>query len=776
MAQTAAGRDLTVSAGGGGFAAGIVEGLTVPRYPAAPGRPVFLAPRPVVLAGREQLLASLDSRLAGNGGVGPRVVALYGLGGAGKTSVAVEYAHRHLGTAGIVWQFPAESQTVLAGEFTRLAAQLGAVGGVMDPRDPVASVHAVLADSPTPWLLVFDNAPDQESVRGFLPPAGDGRVLITSRSSLWPPGQAVAVPVLDVETAAGFLVARTGDPDGEAAVELAAELDGLPLALEQAGAYIQATTGTLAVYLGVFRQRRPELLARGEVTGYGERVATTWAVAFGRLEQDAPQAVGLLRLLACCAPEAVPLTLLLQPRPGLADKLGAEVALLLVPLLDDMLAAGDAIAELRRYSLVTPAGDGSVSMHRLVQTVTVSQMPTGVADQWRRAAAALIEAATPGDLTLPETWPVCALLLPHAQAALADDSPALDRLANYLGQRGSYASAIELRQRVLEARERSLGPEHPSTLNARGDFAYWTGEAGDAAGARDQFAALVPVCEQVLGPEHPDTLNTRHNLASQTGEAGDAAGARDQFAALLPAYERVQGAEHTDTLLTRHNLAYWTGEAGDAAGARDQFAALVPVCEQVLGPEHPDTLNARFSLARWTGQAGDAAGARDQSAALLPVRERVLGPEHVHTLATRASLARWTGQAGDAAGARDQFAALLPVDELVLGAEHRETLVTRNNLAFWTGEAGDGAGARDQLAALVPAYERVLGLDHPETLVTRNNLAFWTGEAGDAAGARDQLAALVPAYERVLGLEHPETLVTGNNLAYWTGQAAPGSE
>ena len=141
---------------------------------------------------------------------------------------------------------------------------------------------------------------------------------------------------------------------GRRPLELAGELGGLPLALEQAAAYIQASGDSLAGYLASFRQRRPDLLARGEPTGYPETVATTWALAFEDLQQAAPGAAGLLRLLAFCAPEAIPLRLLLQPRPGLAEQLGAEVAPVLVPLLEDELAAGDAIAALRRYSLVTP--------------------------------------------------------------------------------------------------------------------------------------------------------------------------------------------------------------------------------------------------------------------------------------------------------------------------------------------------------------------------------------------------------------------------------------
>jgi hypothetical protein len=601
---------------------------------------VRLAPRPPLLAGREQLLGELDARLSTGEGGGPKMVALCGLGGAGKTSVAVEYAHRHLTEVGLAWQFAAENASVLAAGFGELAAQLAA-RDLVDTRDPVASVHGVLAAYPREWLLVFDNAPDRELVAAFLPPGGPGRVLITSQNPNWPAGQALDVPVLDAGVAAGFLVNRTGDPDQQAATELAAELGGLPLALEQAAAYIQASGGSLTGYLRLFRQRRDALLARGEPVGYGKTVATTWSLAFERLGQSAPAAVGLLRLLGCCAPEAVPLSLLLQPRPGLPDELGAEVGSVLVPLLDDQLAAGDAIAALRRYSLVIPAGAGSVSVHRLVQAVTVGQMPADVAGQWRQAAAALIKAAIPANIDLPEGWPTCAALLPHAEAALADDSPGMARLANYLGERGSYAAALELQQRVFHARERVLGREHPATLSARHNLAHWTGEAGDAAGARDQFAGLLAIRERVLGPEHPATLSTRHNLAHWTGEAGDAAGARDQFAKLLAIRERVLGPEHPATLSTRHNLAHWTGEAGDAARARDQFAKLLAIRERVLGPEHPATLATRHELARWTGEAGDAARARDQLAKLLAIQERVRGPEHPDTLITRDNLAFW---------------------------------------------------------------------------------------------------------------------------------------
>jgi hypothetical protein len=146
---------------------------------------------------------------------------------------------------------------------------------------------------------------------------------------------------------------RERPADSGAVRDLAWQLGCLPLALEQAAAYMQATVLSVASYLELFRERRLELPSRGDPAGYEKQVTTTWALAFDQL-QTAPQAAaGLLRLLACCAPEAIPLGLLLRPRPELTATFGPQVGPLLVPLLGDPLAAADALAALRRYSLVS---------------------------------------------------------------------------------------------------------------------------------------------------------------------------------------------------------------------------------------------------------------------------------------------------------------------------------------------------------------------------------------------------------------------------------------
>ena len=212
---------------------------------------------------------------------------------------------------------------------------------------------------------MFDNAPDRASVAAFVPPAGPGRVLITSRNQIWPPGQAVEVPMLDRQVAAGFLAARSGDEDAGGGG--AGRRAGRAAAGAGAGRRVHAGHGPEhRLVPGAVPEAAGGAAETGEPAGYDKRVATTWSLAFAALGQEGP-AAGLLRLVACCAAEDIPLGLLLNP--GLARRRCVG------PLLDDELARDEAVAGLRRYSLISAPRDGLVSVHRLVQAITLDQLP-----------------------------------------------------------------------------------------------------------------------------------------------------------------------------------------------------------------------------------------------------------------------------------------------------------------------------------------------------------------------------------------------------------------
>ncbi|WP_170223624.1 tetratricopeptide repeat protein, partial [Nonomuraea turkmeniaca] len=184
-----------------------------------------------------------------------------------------------------------------------------------------------------------------------------------------------------------------------------------------------------------------------------------------------------------------------------------------------------------------------ISVHRLIQAVTLNRLAPDQRDHVRAIAADLLLAALPRDPDTIGTWPAYRALLPHARNVLPPHSPGLHLLVDYLGASGDYTTAVQLQQHIHCHAMATLGAEHPATLSTRRNLAYWTGWAGDAAAARDQLAALPPICERVLGAEHT-TLIVRHNLAHHTGAGRGRGHRRDQLAALLPVRERVLGAEH----------------------------------------------------------------------------------------------------------------------------------------------------------------------------------------------------------------------------------------
>lgn len=291
------------------------------------------------------------------------------------------------------------------------------------------------------------------------------------------------------------------------------------------------------------------------------------------------------------------------------------------------------------------------------------------------------------------------------------------------------ADNLQRWQRWQDEARRTLGPDHPATLTARGNTAYWTGDVGNAARALELFTTLLPDLVRVLGPDHLETLGARSNVAGWAGETGDAPRASALFTALGPDLARLFGADHPSTLGVRSQAARWTGETGDAAAAAELYRALLPDRVRVLGPDHPDTLATRSNIAYWTGQAGDARGALELFTALLPDRTRVLGTDHPDTLATRSDAAAWTGEVEGPGPALDLYGALFPDMVRALGKDHSHTLTVHANIATWTGRAGRAREAVEQLTMLLPDRVRVLGADHPDTLATRDAIVRWTEKA-----------------------------------------------
>jgi hypothetical protein len=791
-------------------------------------RAVFLPSRRRVM-GRQELLDQLWQRLVGDTtteGSGPAVLVLHGLGGVGKSSLALEYAHRHWVAEdyGLVWWVTATQPAAVGTQLgTLLAAQLEAD---VEGRDSVAMTQAVLAARAEPWLLVMDNAQSPDAVREFLPPAGSGHVLITSRNPNWHPHARLEVPDLDQAAAVAFLTGRAGDPDEVSARQLAEQLGRLPLGLEQAGAYISATPGaTLASYLAAYRKRRPELLGRGDPADYEHPIARTWSMAFEAL---GPTAVGLLRLLACYAPDDIPLTCLLSGGVEVAE-LEPEPGRVLERLIEDEFELDDALAALYRYSLVrTGTGHGSlsgadggapregrtVSVHRLVQAVVRDQLSDEQRAGWEHAARTLLGRTLPADPEDPAGWPVFTALLPHLLTTFADTDSALQRAARFLHVCGDYRSAQQVLERAIAGLERVLGGEHPDTLTARANLAGTLYALGELEAASRVLGQVASARSEVLGPAHPLTLSARTNLVlalwhlgrrnearavlqqvfdglvlvlgaqdpATAGEPGDEraslarlaewAEARLPVEDLLQARLQVPGPGHPSALTAQGNMALAVadlrglGEAGRLLGRMEH--ALV----QALGPEHPDTLTSRGNLAFVLAASGQLAGARRVLEDLVAARLRVSGPEHPATLTAQGGLAATLAVLGESGEARRMLEQVVSARVRVLGHEHPDTLTAEANLALVLAGAREWCAARRLLEPVVDGLVQTLGLDHPDTLTARSDLAAVLAGAGEWCAARSLLEPVVEGLLRVLGPEHPATVTARANLAVIAAAAA----
>ena len=548
--------------------------------------------------GRVGLLENLRAALT-SGRPTAVTQAISGLGGVGKTQLATEYAYRHTFEYEIVWWVRSEEAATLASDYAALAGELGLeIGDGVDQRAIIEAVRRWLEQNGG-WLLVFDNAPSRSALGDFLPRGTAGHVLITSRDPNWGAVAAtLAVVVFDRAESVAFLLRRTGEMDENSANALAEELGDLPLALEQAAAYVEAKGGSIGRYLDLFGQRWKELLARGESpVDYDYTVATTWAMSFHGVEEASPVAADLLRLVAFLAPDNAPRSLLSEEAEHLPEPLRSVAG--------DALALDEAVAALRRYSLVEATAE-SLSVHRMVQAVVRDGLSQDEKKSWAGAAVELVNRAFPYRQNDVATWAGSARLLPYALAAAGhaeDVGVAPEASGRLLNQAGSY---LEVRAQLAEARtayERALamdeatyGPDHPTVAIRVNNLGYVLQEQGDLEGARRHFERALAIFESAYGRDHPSVATGVNNLGLVLQDLGDVEGAWGHFERALAIDEAAYGRDHPGVATDVNNLGSVLQEQGDLAGARAHVERALRIFQQLLGDDHPSTKIARDNL------------------------------------------------------------------------------------------------------------------------------------------------------------------------------------
>ena len=783
-----------------------------PRYPGRHPDIANLPARNAAFAGRGDLLAELRERLQeGSAAVVP-AQALYGLGGVGKTQLALEYAHRYQANYDLIWWIVSEAPGAIPAGLAELAARLGLVDDIAQVADQEQLAAMVLEDlrQREQWLLIFDNAPDRQQLAPYLP-QGDGQVLITSRYPVWGgTAQPVKVDTFTRAESVAFLTQRTGTEDETTATALAEELGDLPLALEQTAAYLEQTGLPLGEYLELFRRRRAELLGRGEPTAYQGTVDTTWQLAIEQvvsIQPSGPAGIGLLRLCAFLAPEAIPLDLL----TGHPDLLPEELA----AAAHDELALQDAIAAVYRYSLVDRDQAG-LRIHRLVQAVIRYRLAPDEQRQWAMASLALVHSTLPERPDHVEAWPVCARLLPHALAAAENaaemDAAALTRadvlhqIAWYLQSRAEYQQAQQVLKQALIIRETVLGDHHRDTLASLETLAHVLLAQADEEGARTLHERILAVREAQFGAEHPETAKTLRALAGVLHNQGDLDKARALHERALAIREARLGPDHADTADSLNYLSNLLYDQADLAGARQLRERALAIREARLGPDHPDTLWTLSNLATVLGDLGDLNGARALHERALALREARLGPDHPDIAFGLNYLGHILRRQGDLKGAREAFERAQSINEARLGPHHPETARSVTNLGivlFDQGELddarahferalsidearspdsletatdfhnlgnvlhaqGDLDGARALLERALAIDEARAGPDHPRTAGSLYDLALTLADQGDLDTARDYLGRALAIFEARPGPDYPDTMQTRDMLA-----------
>jgi hypothetical protein len=550
--------------------------------------------------------------------------ALYGMGGLGKTQLALKYSYHFRDAYAGVWWFRAEEPGSVELDAHDCCTECGVA--IPEGSLPSAALKRWLAGQPR-WLFVYDNAEDVEAIRTFLPDRGDHHVLITSRNPAWGGlARPVSLETWTPKQGADFLAARLPGAERPALVGLADTLGGLPLALEQAAAFMDDTGMAVETYRAEAERfdTAAFLLDEGRAaTGYERSVLATLSIAFRRLSVEARQ---LLRLCAFFSAEPIPERFFREQPDALPAPLAATTS--------NTLAWEKTVGQLRRFGLAAriaipaldrPPGstdartEQALNLHRLTQEVARHKL-SAIPDDCL-ATQAVLRSACQADTKLPANWPRLASLLPHVRnmgryrpAGWLDNRRQawlLDRIGSYLTDGPAlYAESVRLLEQSVDLHRIELGAEHPDTLGSMSNLAESLRAQGDLSGARRLQEQVLDTQRRVLGEEHPHTLTLMNNLAGTLGFQGDRPGARRLQKQVLASRRRMLGAEHPDTLISMHNLAESLRAQGDLPGARQLQEQVLDTQRHVLGAEHPHTSISAVSLLVTLVQDGEPESAR----------------------------------------------------------------------------------------------------------------------------------------------------------------------
>jgi hypothetical protein len=749
---------------------------TSDRLP-APGRApsIWNVPsRNVDFTGRDGLLDRLHGELAaGNGRAVVLARALYGLGGVGKTQVALEYAHRFASDYGLIWWIPAEQPQEISLALAALALRLGLGTSGNAVEAATAALEYLRRDAIDRWLLIFDNAENPADLRSFLP-TGPGHILITSRNQAWTRhAKPLEVDVFTRNESVAHLQRHVPQVSTADADRVAHALGHLPLAIEQAGGWLAETGMPADLYLEWLATQTANALGLGKPSDYATPVVATWNMSLERLRQRSPPAVRLLQMLAFCAPGPISMSLLYST--AMIEHLRP-----FDQTLSDKFMLGGVIGEISRLCLVRINQDtSSLEIHRLIQAVIRSQMTGNQQRGARHELHLILVAGRPrqGETDDPANWSAYNAIWAHLGPSLAEecDDPRTRQLlidwVRYQWKLGEFDAALSLARRLEGLWAGQLGPDHRQTLQLQFNIANVLRGLGRFADACELDTSVLQRQRGALGATHMDTLMTAGGLAADVRALGDF----DQSLALdRQSYQSLReqfGPDHYRTLSATHNLACSLRLVGDCFTARQFDEEALRRGRAAFGPDHPLTLLSAASL----GSDLRAAGAFRESADLLRATWEqyrvVLGDDLLETLRAATSLAVSLRKAGDQSEAiriaKDAYDRCMRR----YGGESPDTQLCAVNLGCDYAATGEMQTALRLVTEVRAAHQASLGADHPNTLVAVNNLACYLRYLRRLPEALRLATETRQLMRERLGDAHPLTLACSVNLANCLGDS-----
>jgi tetratricopeptide (TPR) repeat protein len=632
-------------------------------------------PRDQNFSGREDCLIEIHRLFNANDRTLSPHVAIYGLAGVGKSSLAGEYAHLYAGEYSGVWWVPADSRTTLISSLASLATKLDSrLANLPDQEAAAKAALARLASFNTPFLLIYDNVELPEAARNFLP-SSRVHVLITTRWADWE-GRAAELKLglLNEEAAASFLQKRANRRDGAGARRLASALGCLPLALDHAGAYCRLAGSSLS--FDGYRTKIDARITRSP-KGYPLSVARTFSMAIEKASTTA-QAGTLLGVFSFLGAEKIPLDILTLAILPEDEKEEALIALAAVSLVEhDQLDDG------------APA----VTLHRLVQAAMRAELETqGRALELLAMAANCLVSAMPEDTyDEPAHWPRCTQLLPHALAFCKhaegtglqnrDLAQLCDRVGEFLYARASLQSAKEFFRQAVDVGQVAFGPRDLAVAKATSNFALVSHEISRDAEAETLLRTALDMEREQVGELHRSYARTMTVLAKVLHDRGRADEAEVLLRRAIDLGERTLGRAHPDVATRLSQLATLLASRGQSEEAEALFREAIKHGENSLGREHPRFVMRLNDLALLLQREGRASDAEQLYREAIKGAEKGLGPEHPYLAACEHNYANLLRDSGRTTEAEPLYLGAISTFSENLGVDHIVTARVQTNYA-----------------------------------------------------------------------------------------------